>query len=534
MTTKDKEQDPRLKKALWRYETISPYIALNPKRGGRRKLLEELASKVRVDEEGIPCSVEAETLRAWARRYRSGGFQGLMDKERFRPGVKVLDEKLCESICNLKREVPERSLERIIKVAEEIELVSPNVLRRSTVHRVLQQAGLSARSVRVPDKKDLDRFEADSPNDLWQSDMLVGPWLPDPTRPGKVKRANLFAYIDDHSRLLLYGRFSFNEGLPYLELAFRESLRRRGIPKRVYYDNGRVYRSNHMKQIVAELGIHRIIHTEAYRPEGHGKVEALNRHIRSSFIAELEATDITTLDELNEAFTAWAEQEYNRKVHETTGEEPHNRWMAGIEKIRYAEEEKLRKAFMWKATRAPDKTGVFSLGSVKYQIHSDFKGKKVEVLYDPEAMHEVEIRQKGEFVQRAKPLSVSPWRRPKASESKPKATEEPVQKSNFLGRVVAKHKRKTGTSDEPAQLAKNRLLQRKKMDAVVVDMLVEKLENGVVDTGAAHDFLSSYGPFELDLAEETISRMLDAGERRDLHVSFYLDSIRATQREGTQ
>ena len=52
------------------------------------------------------------------------------------------------------------------------------------------------------DKEDLDRFEADRPNDLWQSDMLVGPWLPDPDRPGKVRRAKLFLFLDDRNNFV--------------------------------------------------------------------------------------------------------------------------------------------------------------------------------------------------------------------------------------------------------------------------------------------------------------------------------------------
>ena len=53
--------------------------------------------------------------------------------------------------------------------------------------------------------------------------------------------------------------------------------------------------SGHMKQIVATLGIHRIIYTQPYRPQGHGKIEALNKYIRNAFIAELKASSIRPL-----------------------------------------------------------------------------------------------------------------------------------------------------------------------------------------------------------------------------------------------
>jgi putative transposase len=90
----------------------------------------------------------------------------------------------------LKRDVPERSLDRLLRIAEGAGIIEPGRLRRSTLHRILAAHHLSARpAAKTADASDLDRFEADAPNDLWQSDMLVGPWLPDPERPGKVRRA---------------------------------------------------------------------------------------------------------------------------------------------------------------------------------------------------------------------------------------------------------------------------------------------------------------------------------------------------------
>ena len=199
--------DPRTAKAIWRFEILSPYLALKPRRGLKKKLLEKLAAKTYVGLDGEPVTVEAETLRVWARRYRRGGLQGLMDKERKPNKNRALTDAQTELVCALKRQVPQRSIDRVIALAEMSEKVDKGLLKRSTVHRVLQKNGLSKPQLKTPDIEDLDRFEADYPNDLWQSDMLVGPWLPDPDNPGKVRRANLFLFMDDHSRLILHGRF---------------------------------------------------------------------------------------------------------------------------------------------------------------------------------------------------------------------------------------------------------------------------------------------------------------------------------------
>ena len=299
--------EPELHKALMRYEVISAYLAMDPPRGQKKPLLKQLASRVWTGSDGEPLRVSAETIRVWVRRYRKKGLDGLRDKPRPARGCQALTAEQAELAVKLKREVPERSLDRLIAIMEDMKLIEPDVVKRSTLHRVLQSAGVSRLRGRVPDRQDLDRFEAEAPNALWQSDMLVGPWLPDPERPGKMRRAYLYAFLDDHSRLLLHGRFSFKGDLPALELVFRRCLQKFGVCVRVYYDNGQTYRSRHMRQIVATLGIHPIIFTKTYRPMGHGKIEKLNELIRAAFLAELKASNITTLDQLNEAFGAWAD-----------------------------------------------------------------------------------------------------------------------------------------------------------------------------------------------------------------------------------
>ena len=272
------------------------------------------------------------------RRYRRGGLDALADKPRPRSGVKTLTPDQIELFCQLKREVPERSLDRLLLIASDMKLIEPGTVSRSTLHRVLQQRGLSKRPTPVASVTDLDRFEADSANDLWQSDMLAGPWLPDPARPGKVRRAWLYAFLDDHSRLLLAGRFAFKGDLPALELVFRQAVRRYGVPRRVYYDNGATYRAKHMQQVVAALGIHRLVFTTPYRPMGHGKIEAFNRLCKAACIAEVRASSIQTLDELNAAFGAWVSRFYNKRLHGETGQTPQDRWRAGLNQIRHIDE----------------------------------------------------------------------------------------------------------------------------------------------------------------------------------------------------
>ena len=521
-------------KALLRYFVISAYLAADPPRGQKGAMLRQLASKVWRDENGEAFTAEAETIRAWVRRYKKGGLAALEDKRRTYGGVHALTEEEAELLCALKQEVPERSIERVITIAERMKELEPGKARRSTVHRVLQRRGLSARKLRTADDKDLDRFEAVAPNELWQSDMLAGPWLPDPANPDKVRRAWLSAFMDDHSRLLLHGRFDFKQDQPALELVFRRSLQKWGQPSRCYYDNGAVYRSRHMKQVVAELGIHPIIFTTAYRPMGHGKIEALNRSIRAMFIAELKASNIRTLDELNEAFTAWADLEYNNRVHGETGQTPLERWRAGIERVRYADEERLRLAFLWKETRTPDKSGVFSLFGTRYQVGPELARRRIQVRFDPEDLHEVEVWWKERFVQRVRPFEVQPHRRPKPkkAEAVVSATQDakkPV--ADWLGHLVQQRRQEGFIEPPPRQQVEDARRQRAEADQAVLALLRERLDDGVVQDETVLDFLQRFGPFDPEAVTDVLQRLLQHAPA-DQHVSYYLDAIRQQLRGG--
>ena len=225
------ENDRSVQKALLRFKIISAYLAENPPRGQRRAMLEHLSNKTMDARKWSRLlHVKPDTIRYWIRLYRNGGFEALKDKPRSDKGCRAIPKEYIETACSLKQQVPERTIDRIIAIMENLQLSPPGVLRRSTLHRALQAKGLSQRKLKPPEKRDLDRFAADYANDLWQSDMLQGPWLPDPEKKDKMRRTYLYAFLDDASRLVLYGRFFFKGDLPALELVFKRSLQRYGKP----------------------------------------------------------------------------------------------------------------------------------------------------------------------------------------------------------------------------------------------------------------------------------------------------------------
>lgn len=509
--------------ALARYQVIAAYVALFPARGHRRAVLEKLAAKAWVGPDGELFRVAAETIRVWTRRYRKGGIDALADAPRPSRGVTVLDDAEIATLCALKREVPQRSLDRIIRIAEDLELLPKGKARRSTVHRALVANGVSGRGAVLKKEKDLDRFEADFPNELWQSDMVDGPWLPDPKKPGSMRKSYLYTFLDDHSRYCLHGRFSFKGDSPALELVFRRSLQKYGVPTRVYYDNGATYTSHHMKHIVATMGILPILFTEVKRPEGHGKIEAFNHFLTNGFVAEVAASDITTLDALNEAWLAWVDLYYNDAVHGETGEKPRDRWRKHLGKVNVADEGKVRQAFLWSENRTADKSGIFSLFGTEYQVGPKLAGKRFEVRYDPEHLVEVEAWHNKAFVERIKPFSVQRHRRPQVEDAVVAAA--PVRPaSNWLGHLTKKRREQNFIEPTVQMLKEAETKQRDDAVSAVLDVLVARLDPAVVDVTAVRTAVERFGPWDAARVAVVLDAFL-THQPRDLHMQVYLDHV---------
>jgi hypothetical protein len=327
--------------------------------------------------------------------------------------------------------------------------------------------------------------------------------------------------------LLLHGRFCFKGDLPALELVFRYAVRKWGKPARVYYDNGGVYRSNHMRLIVAELGLYHIVYTRPRRPMGHGKIEAFNRFVRAAFISELRATSIQTLDALNEAFTAWSDHDYNRRIHSEIGQCPLERWRAGEARVTYAEEEALRRAFLWSEPRTPDKSGLFGLFGTRYQVGPTLARKRVDVRFDPERLDEIEVWHQGRFVERVRPFHVQTHRRPKPATGLgtpgPKAGAKPV--ANWLGHLVRTRQREDFVAPAPRALVEEHAASRAHDDQCLLDLLSLRLDPAVVDAATVRTWLERFGPFDPEAAAAVLDGLL-THEPPDRHVTFYLDAIR--------
>ena len=132
------------------------------------------------------------------------------------------------------------------------------------------------------------------------------------------------------------------------------------------------------------------MHSQPYSPQGRGKQERLNRYIREAFIAEATHVGIESLAELNDRFTAWAEQVANRRVHGETGQAPIDRFQGGGP-LRQAPPGLVADAFRWSVTRRVTRVATVPLEGNSYSVDPALTGRRVELRYDPEDLTKIAV-----------------------------------------------------------------------------------------------------------------------------------------------
>ena len=283
------------------------------------------------------------------------------------------------------------------------------------------------------------RYEASRPNERWVSDVLVGPHVPYPKRDGSV-RARLFLIVDDHSRLLVDGRFFARENARACQDLLRRAITRRGMPDILYCDNGAPFANAWLARTCAVLGI-RLVHSKPYSPQGRGKQERLNRYIREAFLAEACHHGIESLDALNDLFAAWAEQVANRRVHAETGQAPIDRFHAGGPP-RQAPPGLVADAFRWSVTRRVTRVATVPLEGNSYSVDPALTGRRVELRYDPEDLARIEVFLDGKPAGAAVPFVIG---RHVHRAVAPAARRRRPTGIDYLGLVAAAHEEEAGT-----------------------------------------------------------------------------------------
>lgn len=344
----------------------------------------------------IPCSARTRlgrsTILRWVSLYEESGgkLESLFPKGRSDNGdTRAFDDELTLEI--LKFREANRSL-RVPQLLEQLhlqEILLPGQkIAPSTLYRFLHAHSLVHAPSQTSGPVDRRKFEAELPNDLWQCDVMHGPHF---DFEGKQRKSYLIAFIDDHSRLIPYAYFFVSEGVASFLQAFESALIRRGLPRRLYVDNGAAFRSRQLEYSAATLGI-ALIHAKPYQPQGKGKIERFFKTVRSQLLPTLQAT---TFDEANSALSKWIEEHYHQRKHRSTGQSPFERFSAQIHCLRQPPEN-LRDSFRKVIRRRVNRDRSVVIEKRLFEAPVALIGKRVELLYHEHEPLCVEVRFAGQ------------------------------------------------------------------------------------------------------------------------------------------
>lgn len=371
--------------ALFRYGIIAPVLHENVK--NQAGYFRDMALK----EFDVPClgrrRYKVSAFKSWLRNYKIGGIDTLKPRERLDKGKsRKIDPIVGEAIKKRVEEYSFLSSAAIYRLLISEGIIGPSDINEGTLRKYIKDNNLNLVTREPQPRK---KFEKEHINMLWISDFMHGPYI---ISGGKKRKVYLCCIIDDHSRVIVSGKFFFHENSISLEAVLKEGIARFGLPKVFYCDNGSVYSSSSLQLACARLGIS-LVHSRPYDSPSRGKIERFWRTIREKFLPFLKLQEIAAIDELNRLFELWIDKEYNKGYHHGICMRPMDKYMADIKDtdVKRLSKEEFDTAFLRTIKRRVKNDSTISFEGVVYEVPTRFIGKFVEIRYPTDKMDALTI-----------------------------------------------------------------------------------------------------------------------------------------------
>ena len=185
----------------------------------------------------------------------------------------------------------------------------------TTIWRILARAGLITPEPRKRPRRSYVRFEADLPNECWQSDFTHWP-LADGTD------TEILTFLDDHARYALSLTAHPTVTVAIVLGAFRAAIDTHGIPESTLTDNGLVFTTrsrggrNSFERELVILGITQK-NGKPNHPQTQGKVERFQQSLKKWLRAQPTAS---TIHELQEQLDRFAHHYNHDRPHRSLGQ----------------------------------------------------------------------------------------------------------------------------------------------------------------------------------------------------------------------
>ena len=236
-------------------------------------------------------------------RWRVGGWDAVEKKStRPRSNPNATDDETVARIVALRHELTGAGLDAGPHTLHaHLQRHGPPVPSVTTIWRILTRHGLVTAEPRKRPKRSYLRFEADLPNECWQSDFTHWP-LADGTE------MEILTFLDDHSRFALSCTAHAPVTGDIVVAAFRAAINVHGIPASTLTDNGLVFTTrflhgpNNFERELVILGIDQK-NGRPNHPQTQGKVERFQQTLKKWLRAQPPAATLADLQAQLDEFT---------------------------------------------------------------------------------------------------------------------------------------------------------------------------------------------------------------------------------------
>ncbi|MBP6652728.1 MAG: DDE-type integrase/transposase/recombinase [Rhodoferax sp.] len=376
--------------ARLRFSIIGPLLAAPPKPGELQSELARLGARVwRHPSSGLDVTFAASTLERWYYAARRANDPVAALRNRLRGDINrfpSLNQPVIEALVQQYREHPGWTMQlhfdnlcAVFKDRADTVASYPTVRRYLMAQGMFRQAQPKRASAGALAARDrLERlevrsFEVDHVSSLWHLDFHHGSRKV-LTRQGAWVTPMLLGVLDDRSRLVCHLQWYLEETAHSLIHALCQAFMKRGLPRALMSDNGAAMLAEETTAGLARLGI---VHqtTLPYSPYQNAKQESFWGRVEGRLMPMLEGQADLTLDDLNLATQAWAEQEYHRSVHSEINATPLAHYLAGPSVARPCPgRDELDQAFRIEVMRRQRRSdGTVSLNGLRFEIPSRYR-----------------------------------------------------------------------------------------------------------------------------------------------------------------
>jgi len=377
---------------VFRCSLLKPLLLGEIPDSQRGAFFRQLSEQEHLLPNGVRKKISARTLRRWWKKLREDGVEALARRgrsDRGQPHRKQKQAKILARAVELKREQPRRSAHVINQILRH---EFGRDLPHSTLYRHLRREGATRLKLGVKEQKIRCRWTREHSNALWLGDFEHGPTVMHQDQPVKT---HLSAWIDCHSRYIVEARYYVREDLDILVDSLLRAWSHHGASQELYLDNAKIYHANALKLACAKLNI-RLRYRPPREPAPGGLIERFFQTLQGQLEAEVEATPMLTLVQLNHALQAWLVNAYHSRIHSQTRETPEVRYQAGLTVRRQVDLSAVDGFFCKQVKRTVDRDHCdVTINRQFFAVDASLRGDRVIVKLDPfqseDDLQEVEL-----------------------------------------------------------------------------------------------------------------------------------------------